>query len=227
MVTNIPQHIAIIMDGNRRWAAQKKLPELEGHRQGVDTLVETVEFALKAGIKYLTVYALSTENYANRSSQEVRGLLQLLEEGARKYLPKLKKVGVRMKFIGKIGLLPLTTKLVLETVTKQLSTGAAGILVVAINYGGREEIIEAATSLVKEKAAINKENLEKFLTTAGIPDPDLIIRTGGQKRLSNFLLWQASYSELFFTETLWPDFNKIEFTQILKNYSQRKRNFGK
>ena len=215
------------MDGNRRWAKAHGKRDIEGHRKGVDTLMVIVEAAGAIGIKYLTVYALSSENYETRSKEEIGGLLNLINYGIKEYLPRLKKEGVRVNFLGDIQGLPVATRLVVGRIRRYLSSNKRLVLNIAINYGSRKEILRAAEGLAKKGKEFNEENFEEELYTAGIPDPDLVIRTGGQKRVSNFLLWQISYSELYFSDILWPDFNKKELDKALLDYSVRKRNFGR
>lgn len=212
------------MDGNRRWAESRGLKEVEGHRKGMETLVSTVEEAVKLGVKNVTVYALSSENLKERSKGEIKDLLILIKEGYKKYLPRLKKEGIGVNFIGDIEKLPMTTKLLIRKVEVALVNGKGGKINIALNYGGREEIIRASESLSKKR--ITEEEFVDSLYTKGIPDPDLLIRTGGRKRLSNFLLWQLSYTELYFTDTLWPDFDKEEFKKAIKFFTDTKRNFG-
>lgn len=212
------------MDGNRRWAESRGLKEVEGHRKGMETLVSTVEEAVKLGVKNVTVYALSSENLKERSKGEIKDLLILIKEGYREYLPRLKKEGIGVNFIGDIEKLPRTTKLLIRKVEVALVNGKGGKINIALNYGGREEIIRASESLSKKR--ITEEEFVDSLYTKGIPDPDLLIRTGGRKRLSNFLLWQLSYTELYFTDTLWPDFDKEEFKKAIKFFTDTKRNFG-
>ena len=212
------------MDGNRRWAESRGLKEVEGHRKGMETLVSTVEEAVKLGIKNVTVYALSSENLKERSKGEIKDLLFLIKEGYKKYLPRLKKEGIGVNFIGDIEKLPRMTKLLIRKVEVALVNGKVGKINIALNYGGREEIIRASESLSKKR--ITEEEFVDSLYTKGIPDPDLLIRTGGRKRLSNFLLWQLSYTELYFTDTLWPDFDKEEFKKAIKFFTDTKRNFG-
>lgn len=212
------------MDGNRRWAESRGLKEVEGHRKGMETLVSTVEEAVKLGVKNVTVYALSSENLKERSKGEIKDLLILIKEGYKKYLPRLKKEGIGVNFIGDIEKLPRMTKLLIRKVEVALVNGKVGKINIALNYGGREEIIRASESLSKKR--ITEEEFVDSLYTKGIPDPDLLIRTGGRKRLSNFLLWQLSYTELYFTDTLWPDFDKEEFKKAIKFFTDTKRNFG-
>ena len=226
MKNNFPNHIAIIMDGNRRWAKKNNVSEFEGHRKGVDSLISTVEVAGKMGIKYVTVYALSTENYQERSNDEIKGLLYLLKEGYEKHLPRLKKEGVKINFIGNIDKLPKASRFIINKAKKELSGGNKGTLTVAINYGSREEIVIATQRLIESGGLVSEINLKKNLYTFNLPDPDLLIRTGGNKRLSNFLLWQLSYAELYFTDCLWPDFDKNQLRKALDYFKLAKRNFG-
>src|SRR3989344_1719719 len=226
MQGKLPKHVAIIMDGNRRWAKEQKLPAIEGHRKGVESLVKTVELAGELGIKYLTVYALSSENFQSRSKEELSGLLQLLKEGFSKYLPRLKKNGVRLNFIGEVNKLPRSTQILIGRAKKELSPGKKGVLVVALNYSSRTEILQAAKKLKEKSLEYSEKNFTAGLYTSSTPDPGLLIRTGGQKRLSNFLLWQLSYSELYFTDTLWPAFDKKDFYKAISYFQSAKRNFG-
>ncbi|MEX0616413.1 MAG: polyprenyl diphosphate synthase [Candidatus Woykebacteria bacterium] len=221
-----PVHVAIIMDGNRRWAKKAGLSEIDGHRRGVETLVEISKEALRLGARYLTVYALSTENYQARAKDEIKGLLHLVSEGYVKYLPRLKKDGIRLNFIGDLESLPALTKRLINQAEKELARGDRGVLNIAINYGSRGEIVEAAKRISEKNLEFTEKNLHDSLYTGQIPEPDLLIRTGGEKRLSNFLLWQASYAELYFTDTLWPDFDKEEFAKAIEEFAARKRNFG-
>ncbi len=221
-----PKHIAIIMDGNRRWARRNRVAEIEGHRKGVEALLKTVEEVGKLGIKYLTVYALSSENYENRSREEIKGLLQLLKEGYNRHLPRLKKEGVRLDFIGDLEKLPKPTKFIINKAKVELADGKKSVLNLAINYGSRGEIVGAAKRLAEKNLKFLEKTFEKELYTSGIPDPDLLIRTGGVRRLSNFLLWQISYAELFFTDNLWPDFDRNELLRAIEYFRLQKRNFG-
>jgi undecaprenyl diphosphate synthase len=220
-----PTHIALIMDGNRRWASKRGLRPNVGHQAGVEALEKIVKEAILQGIKYLTVYALSTENLKNRQAFELRSLFSILQKGFTSKLPSLRKEGVKVNFFGDLEGLPFTVKKALAETEKQLKQGERLVLNIALNYGSRAEIIKAAGEAQKSK--LTEKTFADHLYTAGVPDPDLIIRTGGEKRLSNFLLWQAAYSELYFSGTLWPDFNEKELKKALKDYENRKRNFGK
>lgn len=227
MVENVPTHVAIIMDGNRRWARLKGLPTYKGHEVGVDALERAVKAAIKFGIKYLTVYTLSTENLRERSKLELSFLFSLLEKGIRDKLDVLDKNGVQVKCIGELTALPANVRKALAQVEQKLEQNNRLVLIIALNYGGREEIVQAVRKIKKETSKISEEDITNNLYTNSIPDPDLIIRTGGRVRLSNFLLWQSSYSELYFTDTLWPDFSEVEFKNALEEYNRRVRNFGR
>lgn len=218
-------HVGIIMDGNRRWARQHGLPVKDGHKEGVEALERVVREAVKNKINYLTVYALSTENLIERDKSEIGDLFSLIKMGFVSKLPILKREGVRVEFLGNIDKLPTTVKKILETAKRTLASGKNLQLNIAINYGSREEILKASLNVIDSKT-VNEETFSQFLYTKNLPDPDLIIRTGGQKRLSNFLLWQAAYSELYFTDTLWPDFDEKDFLEALEDFRLRKRNFG-
>lgn len=224
---NIPRCVGIIMDGNRRWAKGKGMLPYEGHRVGYETLKETVTWAREAGVKDLIVYAFSTENW-QRSKTEVRFFLALFSKVLKNMSDELHKEGVQVSFIGDRERFPEALQKEMARIEEE-TKGNKGIhLLVAVSYGGRAELARAATILTKKKLAnISEKDIEGALFTTGIPDPDLIIRTGGEMRLSNFLLWQVAYSELFFTKTLWPDFSKREFTAILSEYASRERRRGK
>lgn len=224
-LASVPVHVGIIMDGNGRWAEKRGLPRTEGHKEGVKTVKRITIASAKLGIKYLTLFAFSTENW-KRDASEVEFLFSLFVESINSYLPELKENSVRLNFLGKISDLPFFVRSSLD-LAKQYTKDCSGLMLnIAINYGGRHEIIDACKMLVESKLEVNERNFESFLYTAGQPDPDLIIRTSGEKRLSNFLLYQSSYAELAFTDTLWPDFSEEEFLRILQDYSSRKRKFG-
>lgn len=225
MERNEIKHVAIIMDGNRRWAKQKGLEVKAGHKEGVEALERVVKAAAKSGVKYLTVYALSTENLKERKKTEISDLFSLMKDGFINKLPTLKKEGVRVKFFGDIDALPMVVKQILSQAEKKLADGKRLQLNIALNYGARSEIIQAVKQ-INPSEKIDEESFSKLLFTKDIPEPQLLIRTGGQKRLSNFLLWQSAYSELYFTDKLWPDFGKEDFKLALEDFAQRKRNFG-
>jgi undecaprenyl diphosphate synthase len=212
------------MDGNRRWAKARNLYTKEGHKEGVEALERVVKASIAENIEQLTVYALSTENIKERTNTEIKDLFDLIKVGFVNKLPILKKEGVSVCFIGNIGKLPFAIRKALSVTEKELSKNRKLRLVVALNYGSRQEILEAATKLKQED--ITESVFSQNLYTKNFPDPDLLIRTGGQKRLSNFLLWQAAYSELYFTDVLWPDFNEREFKKAVEDFYQRQRNFG-
>ena len=218
-------HVGIIMDGNRRWAHLRGLPVKSGHQEGVEALERAVRAAISSKVKYLTVYALSTENLKERAKTEIGDLFTLISTGFVTKLPTLKKAGVRVAFLGKIDKLPLTVRGILDSTRKTLASGKKLQLNIAINYGSREEIFQAITLAQKMKLT-NEKEFSQLLYTKNLPDPELIIRTGGQKRLSNFLLWQAAYSELYFSDKLWPDFTEEDFLDAIEDYKIRKRNFG-
>jgi undecaprenyl diphosphate synthase len=214
------------MDGNRRWAAASGLPIGKGHEVGGERFEEIVKAAVKLGIKFLTVYALSTENLKSRSKIELAILFKLLEKVIEQKADELDKSGVRIKFLGRLAELPDSLQRSIATVEEKLKKNNRLVLNIALNYGGRSEIIDAVRQ-IKNAKQIEEEDIAAHLYSAGSPDPDLIIRTGGEQRLSNFLLWQGSYSELFFTDTLWPDFGEEKFVEALEQVSKRKRRFGR
>lgn len=228
--TSIPSHIAIIMDGNRRWARARGLPDNKGHEAGSEALERIVEAAAKMGVKTLTVYALSTENIKERAKREVAGLFQLFKKGYKTKLKKMMANGVKVTVLGELNGLPLTIRRMIASLRKVYIQNEAIKLNIALNYGGRRELIEAIKEIVKEGIDINKINestIDKHLYTNGQPAPELVIRTGGRVRLSNFLLWQTAYSELYFTKTLWPDFGPNDLKKAIAWYQSQQRNFGK
>jgi len=225
-VETIPQHLAIIMDGNRRWARKKKLASYFGHQEGYKKFKEIADACLKKGIKILTVYAFSTENW-RRSKKEVNFLMKLLESCLDKEALDLQEKKIKVKVIGRREDLPPSLQKKIEQLEKATASNKRGILNLAISYGGRDEILRAVNRAIQAGQVVKDEaSFSRFLDTAGQPDPDLIIRTGGQGRLSNFLLWQAAYSELYFTDTFWPDFTIKELDKILSDFARRQRNFG-
>ncbi len=227
---NIPSHIAIIMDGNRRWARTHGVPAIKGHEAGADILEKVMEEASKLGIKAVTVYALSTENIKERAKREVLGLFHLFRLGYHKKLKRLMAKGVAVTILGEIEGLPVTIRQLINQIRKTYIKNESIKLNIALNYGGKKELIEAIKGIVKNGIDINKINeeiVEKHLYTNGQPNPELVIRTGGRFRLSNFLLWQTAYSEFYFTKTLWPDFDGQELKKAIVWYQNQKRNFGK
>jgi undecaprenyl diphosphate synthase len=227
-----PLHVGVIMDGNGRWAAQRSLPRFEGHRRGVEALRRTVRAAIDFGIGYLTVYSFSSENWS-RPKDEVRGLMGLLKRYIRNDLADLHANNVRVRVIGERSGLPSDIGPLLSE-AEEVTRGNRGLnLVVAFNYGGRQEILAAARALAADAAAgkldpasIDSDVFESRLSTAGIPDPDLVIRTSGEQRISNFLPWQAAYAEFVFTPVLWPDFDRSILEGALAEFAGRERRFG-
>ena len=227
-ITPFPQHIAIIMDGNRRWAEKRGLPSFEGHRAGVASLRTVVEYLGKKRLPYLTVFGFSTENW-HRPHPEVKGLLRLLGEVLKTETGKLHKNNVQLRHLGRLEELSPGIRRAITDAVELTKNNRGLVLNFAFNYGGRVEIIQALRDIVKNNIAAAKidENLiSDYLYTAGLPDVDLVIRTGGETRLSNFLIWQTIYSEIYFTDVLWPDFNVREIDKALLFYSRKQRRFG-
>lgn len=225
----IPKHIGIIMDGNRRWAAKKGVSAAQGHRAGVEALSEIVDCCLDLGIETLTIYVLSTENWRKRAKKEVEGLFNLLIEGVKDKKEEYKKKGVKLTILGNFQAFPRRVVRAIEEMMKIVKSHERLKVNIALNYGGRDEILRAVKKIVDQKIPprrINEKMFEKFLYTNGEADPELIIRTGGEKRISNFLIWQLSYSELYFTDTLWPDFSPAKLNKAIIDYQQRIRRFG-
>ena len=218
-------HVAIIMDGNGRWAESRGLPRTEGHRVGVKVVREIVEASVERGIGYLTLFAFSTENW-KRSKEEVNFLFSLFTDAVTEYIPDLKRNSVKLNFIGDIEGLPYFLRQSLSYALNETKTGSKLLLTIALNYGGRREIIEAVKKALNSKIDIDEESFKQFLYTKDVKDPDILIRTSGEMRISNFLLYQIAYTELFFTKTLWPDFTKEEYFKILDEFSKRERRFG-
>lgn len=227
---NIPSHIAIIMDGNRRWARARGLPDIKGHEAGADNLEIIVEAASKLGIKTLTVWALSTENLKQRAKRELSGLFNLMRVGYKTKLKKMMDNGVKINVLGELEGLPATIRRIIETIRRTYIRNEAIQLNIALNYGGKRELLEAIKEIVKQGINVDKINeqlVEKHLYTQGQVDPELVIRTGGVIRTSSFMLWQTGYSELYFTKTLWPDFSPQELKKAVIWYQTQKRNFGR
>jgi undecaprenyl diphosphate synthase len=224
-----PRHVAIIMDGNRRWARSRDLPELEGHAAGVETIRDLLKHAVRRGIPILSLYAFSRENWA-RTDEEVTGLFALLEGALRDETEELRQQGVRIRLLGRLEELPEATQ---RSIGGGLSATAGGerlLLNIAFNYAGRTEIVDAVRRIVASgiaPAEIDEVELSNNLYTAGLPDPDLLIRTGGDQRISNFLVWQAAYAEFYFCPKLWPDFDAAAFDDALLDYASRMRRFGR
>lgn len=227
-----PRHVAIIMDGNGRWAQQRGLPRLKGHEAGAESVREVLRAARRAGVTYLTLYAFSVENWV-RPRLEIEGLMQLLKVFLKQRESELHNEGVRLRAIGRLNDLPKDVRRELDRVMAATAHYTDGQLVLALSYGGRTEITAAVRSIVREVKAgqLNADDIDETTVSAhlyapDIPDPDLLIRTSGEMRLSNFLLWQVSYTELYVTDILWPDFREAEFRSALEAYSRRKRRFG-
>lgn len=227
---NIPQHIGIIMDGNRRWAAKRGLTVNQGHEAGVKALVKIVEHCLDLGVKTLTVYTLSTENWRKRTKEEVKGIFDLLVRIVKEKKEEYKKKGIKVAILGDFQAFPRRVVRAIKEILSIVKKHERLKVNLALNYGGRDEILRAVKKIIAEgipPEKLTEEKFSKFLYTNGEPDPDLIIRTGGEIRLSNFLLWQMSYSELYFTDTLWPNFTPAELDKAIADYQKRQRRFGK
>ena len=225
-------HVAIIMDGNGRWAKSRGLPRAAGHERGVEALRRTVEAAGELGIRYLTVFSFSTENW-RRPAAEVNALFGLLKAYVQRDLARLTQEGVRIRIIGLRDGLPDDVAVLVEKAERETAANSKFFLTIAFNYGGREEIARAARSIADAVASgrlkpddVNEKSFAGFLDTASMPDPDLLIRTSGEYRLSNFLLWQCAYSELVFMDVLWPDFDRASLEEALAKYHERERRFG-
>ncbi len=225
-MTQIPHHIAIVMDGNGRWASRRFLPRVAGHKQGVDALRRCVQACVQRGVAVLTVFAFSSENW-NRPAEEVSGLMELLAFALSREVPQLKRDGVRLYFVGERA--GLSEKICSGLAQAEAATASNSrlILNVCFNYGGRWDIAQAVSRLAQQGKPVSEADLSSAMALAHVPDPDLIIRTGGEHRLSNFLLWQAAYSELYFSDKLWPEFDEAALDQAIADFSQRERRFGK
>jgi len=228
----IPRHLAIIMDGNGRWAQQRRLPRIAGHQRGVQTVQTIVQECRRRGIGYLTLYAFSSENWG-RPQDEVHALMDLLGSYLQRELDTMLRHQVRLNVIGQIDKLPPGVRRILESTVARTANNDGMVLTLALSYGARDELIRAAQRLASEVAAgqlepgqIDQSRFGSALDTVGLPDPDLLIRTSGEMRISNFLLWQIAYAELYFTEVLWPDFNVEELQRALDEFSCRQRRFG-
>jgi undecaprenyl diphosphate synthase len=225
---SVPRHVAIIMDGNGRWALSRGLPRIAGHRAGTENLRRVIRASVDFGVKYLTIYAFSTENWG-RPPEEVQGLLHILEDVIDRELEELNKEGVQLRHIGRLERLsPILQKKVLQAIELTKNNDRL-ILNVAFNYGGRDEIVQAIQHMMQdgvEPGQVTDDLVSQYLYTAGVPDPDLIIRTSGELRVSNFLIWQGAYAELYSTPAFWPDFDKDEYRRALVTFAQRDRRYG-
>lgn len=231
--SRLPEHIAIIMDGNGRWAKKRNLPHIDGHRAGIKTVRKVVRLAGELGIGYMTLYTFSSENWG-RPLGEVRDLMKLLADTLKNEIQELNQNRVRIKTIGDISILPAKSRDALADAVEVTASNDGLALILALNYGGRDEIVRAVRKIadkIKDGTLkhdkINPSDIESCLDTAGIPDPDLLIRTSGEFRLSNFLLWQLAYTELWITDVTWPDFTEMDFYDALESFSVRERRFGK
>jgi undecaprenyl diphosphate synthase len=229
----VPRHVAIIMDGNGRWAEERHRPRLFGHKAGVDSVREVVETAREVGVSVLTLYAFSTENW-NRPAGEVSGLMGLLKNYLQSELRTMLRNDIQLRCLGEISKLPEDVGHILQQTIAETQGCQSMILNLALSYGGRSELVRAIRAIVHkcqqgllDGDILSEATINDHLFTAGLPDPDLLIRTGGEHRLSNFLLWQASYAELYFTDTRWPDFKKNEFLEALNVFNRRQRRFGR
>lgn len=224
----VPEHVGIIMDGNGRWARRRGLPRLAGHRAGAENLRGMLRAAVEFGVSVLTIYAFSTENW-NRPEREVKGLLSILERVIDRELTSLHEQGVQLRHIGRLERISPELQQKVEHAIALTKDNQRLILNVAFNYGGRAEIVDAIRDIIADEVPadqVDEALISRYLYTAGLPDPDMIIRTSGEMRISNFLIWQGAYAEFYATPTLWPDFDKDEFYKALKDYEQRERRFG-
>jgi undecaprenyl diphosphate synthase len=230
-LARLPHHVAVIMDGNGRWAQKRHLPRVAGHRAGTQTARSTIETCARLKIEALTLYAFSLENW-RRPKTEIDFLMQLLREYLRSEMPLIQRNKIRMKFLGRLDELPPAVKKDALDATRETAGNRGMTLCVALNYGGRGEIVDAVNSILARRrttqsaSPVTEEELARELYTANLPDPDLLIRTSGEMRVSNFLLWQIAYAEIFVTETLWPDFNRARFLEALVEFQKRERRYG-
>jgi len=224
-----PRHIGIIMDGNGRWAKARMLPRMAGHRAGTDNIRRVIDACIEFGIEFVTVYAFSTENW-KRPSDEVQGLMQLLSEMLDDRIGELHEKGVRLLHIGRLEQLDALSREKIKNALELTRNNKTITLIIAWNYGGRDEVVAAVQKMLRDQVKpddVDEKLLSSYMFTSGIPDPDLMIRTSGEMRTSNFLLWQSAYAEWFFTDTLWPDFDRESLRQALESYASRERRFGK
>lgn len=230
-LTRLPRHVAVIMDGNGRWAQKRHLPRIAGHRSGTQSARTTIETCARLKIEALTLYAFSVENW-RRPKTEIDFLMQLLREYLRKEMPLIQKHAIRMRFLGRIEELPAAVQKDVREAMEKTVGNQGMVLCIALNYGGRAEIVDALNAILTERngsspsSPITEEQLSRHLYTEGLPDPDLLIRTSGEMRVSNFLLWQIAYAEIFVTETLWPDFNRARLLEALVEFQKRERRYG-
>jgi len=227
----LPKHLAVIMDGNGRWAQRRRLPRIAGHRKGTETARVAIETCSRLKLEALTLYAFSVENW-RRPKTEIDFLMQLLREYLRQEMPLIQRNNIRMRFLGRSDELPAAVQRDTREAVEATAGNTGMVLCIALNYGGRAEIVDAANALLAERHAagdsrkLSESELERHLYTAGLPDPDLLIRTSGEMRVSNFLLWQIAYAEIFVTETLWPDFNRPRLLEAFVDFQKRDRRYG-
>ncbi len=227
----LPRHLAVIMDGNGRWAQRRHLPRIAGHRKGTETARSTIETCARLKVEALTLYAFSVENW-RRPKAEIDFLMQLLREYLRQEMPLIQRNNIRMRFLGRADQLPAGVQRDTREAMEATAKNTGMVLCIALNYGGRAEIVDAANALISEShgklgaSRITEADLARHLYTAGLPDPDLLVRTSGEMRVSNFLLWQIAYAEIFVTETLWPDFNRARLLEAFVDFQKRDRRFG-
>jgi undecaprenyl diphosphate synthase len=230
-LAQLPRHVAVIMDGNGRWAQRKHLPRVAGHRVGTQTARSTIETCARLKVEALTLYAFSVENW-RRPKTETDFLMQLLREYLRTEMPLIQRNNIRMRFLGRSRELPAGVQQDMRNAEEKTAGNGGMVLCLALNYGGRAEIVDAANAMLAERfaegsrAAITEEELSRRLYTSGLPDPDLMIRTSGEMRVSNFLLWQIAYAEIFVTETLWPDFTRARLLEAFVEFQKRERRYG-
>jgi undecaprenyl diphosphate synthase len=230
-LTRLPRHVAVIMDGNGRWAQKRHLPRIAGHRSGTQSARTTIETCARLKIEALTLYAFSVENW-RRPKTEIDFLMALLREYLRKEMPLIQKNNIRMRFLGRMDELPAGVQNDVRDAMEKTAGNKGMVLCVALNYGGRAEIVDAMNAILSERNGhgasykVTEEQLSRHLYTEGLPDPDLLIRTSGEMRVSNFLLWQIAYAEIFVTETLWPDFNRARLLEALLEFQKRERRYG-
>ena len=230
-LSRLPRHVAVIMDGNGRWAQKRHLPRIAGHRSGTQSARTTIETCARLKMEALTLYAFSVENW-RRPKAEIDFLMQLLREYLRKEMPLLQKNNIRMRFLGRLHELPAGVQNDVRDAMEKTAGNKGMVLCVALNYGGRAEIVDAMNAIIAQRSRhepsdkVTEEQLSQHLYTEGLPDPDLLIRTSGEMRVSNFLLWQIAYAEIFVTETLWPDFNRARLLEALLEFQKRERRYG-
>ncbi len=230
-LARLPRHVAVIMDGNGRWAQRKLLPRVAGHKVGAATTRTIIETCARLNVEALTLYAFSVENW-RRPKTETDFLMQLLREYLRTEMPVIQRNNIRMKFLGRSSELPIGVQQDMKAAEEKTAGNGGMVLCLALNYGGRAEIVDAANAILTERNAagsttpVTEEEISRRLYTAGLPDPDLLIRTSGEMRVSNFLLWQIAYAEIFVTETLWPDFNRARLLESFLDFQKRERRYG-